>query len=100
MPQPPCDRSQGIDDVRAIVRRCYEAGGPAELTEQQLGDLIALTWIARGLYAPFEWADARFEGGAAGDVLTVDRLLKHPRFKLWLTQGLAQLEGALAPTLH
>jgi hypothetical protein len=66
-----------------------------------MGDLLALIWIARGVYAPAEWDDARFEGYAAGDIRNVDTLLRHPYFWHWLREGLTKLEEAvLVSTLH
>jgi hypothetical protein len=93
-----------LSDLRIVVRRCSGSRISQDiadgLTEERLGDLIALTWIARGLYAPNEWDDARFEGSAAYDASAALRILYHPHFSRWLREGLAMLEDELAPTLH
>ena len=70
-----------------------------DLPMRQLADLTALTWLGCGLYAPYEWSDARFEAFAAADALTPLRLGQRPALFHWLRAGLAQLEAPMPPRL-
>ena len=61
------------------------------LNEDQLLDLVALSWVGRGDYDSDEWEDARSEAEAIRDKHMPSYLAGTPLLGDYLEEGLAQL---------
>ena len=62
------------------------------LNEDEIADLIALSWLGRGDYTGKEWAEAQREAVTVVDKKAVDYLLGIPLLADFLEEGLNELD--------
>jgi hypothetical protein len=59
-----------------------------------LADLLALSWLGRGIYENHEWPEARFEADAAMNADVAWRLVHSTQLARWLEDGIVALKRA------
>jgi hypothetical protein len=64
-----------------------------DLNEDEIVELLALTWVGRGDYSAGEWRDARAAAEAAHDKRAVSYLLETPNLGDLIEEGMAALGG-------
>ncbi|MDQ7250480.1 DUF3775 domain-containing protein [Dongia sedimenti] len=67
------------------------AGTLEALNDDQLSDLVALTWIGRGDYAKNDWAEAKAQARLNSSKTTADYLLGTPLLGDFLENGFTEL---------
>lgn len=72
--------------TRAELRAALEA-----LNEDQITEVLALTWLGRGDYGAREWDQALAAAREARDEHVIDYLLETPNLGDLIEQGLAEL---------
>ena len=93
----PEELSDDSDDMERILESYADDATFQELkafldaqSDEDLVELLALTWIGRGDYTVDEWAEMLKEIGDVRDMRTVDYLLGTPLLADYLGEGLAQ----------
>ena len=95
----PEELSDDDDDMERILEDYADDATYQELKEfleiqsdDDLVDLLALTWIGRGEYSRAEWQDVRKEIRDVREKHTVEYLLGTPLLADYLEEGLNQFE--------
>ncbi len=93
----PEELSDDSDDMERILESYADDATFQELkafldaqSDEDLVELLALTWIGRGDYSADEWQDILKEISDVRDMRTVDYLLGTPLLADYLGEGLAQ----------